>query len=126
MTNFLHRYVYFLLFLKLGILFFILRHLYFRVDIAYSSSGAKSSSSSTVKVATTKMDQSETIKKQLEVVFTIFMSLLIIYIFYPFAKPVEIDQEMRVLLFSFGIVVLLSNDWYQFISNDMLLLWKDL
>ena len=43
------------------------------------------------------------------VIFNTSMAVLLMYLFYPFGKPAVIDNAMRLLLFLYSFVILLSN-----------------
>jgi len=54
----------------------------------------------------------EITKKILEFIFTILMSLLLIYLFNPrYKKDIKLDYETNLLLFLFGFILLISADW---------------
>lgn len=58
-------------------------------------------------------------KDQLEVVFVISMSILLLYLFYPkHVNPPEIDTQTRLLLFLYGIIILFTLDWTKFINES--------
>jgi hypothetical protein len=57
-------------------------------------------------------------RTQIEFIFIFFMSLLLIYLFNPRINRVYIiDYETRLLLFLFGIILIISADWEQFFTN---------
>lgn len=57
-------------------------------------------------------------KTQIEFIFIFFMSLLLIYLFNPRINRVYIiDFETRLLLFIFGIILIISADWEKFFTN---------
>ena len=107
-------YVYFVFSIKVLFLFFLLRHVYFRTQVLRNPKNTQ---------AQTQLAESEKFKKQFEFAFTILMATLTIYLYNPMHKSYEslIDHETRFLLFVFGIVVILTSDWYQFFSNSFLL-----
>ena len=53
------------------------------------------------------------ITRDLDIVFNVIfntsMAVLLMYLFYPFGKPMVIDNSMRLLLFLYSFVLLLSN-----------------
>lgn len=58
-------------------------------------------------------------KDQLEIIFIISMSILLLYLFYPrHVKPPEIDAQSRLLLFVYGIIILFTLDWRKFIDEN--------
>jgi hypothetical protein len=61
-------------------------------------------------------------KDQLEIVFVISMSILLLYLFYPkHVNPPEIDTQSRLLLFLYGIIILFTLDWKKFIDESSLI-----
>ena len=61
-------------------------------------------------------------KDNLEIVFIISMSILLIYLFYPrHINPPEIDTQSRLLLFLYGIIILFTLDWSKFIDESKFL-----
>jgi len=57
-------------------------------------------------------------KERLEFIFIICMSFLCIILFYPFTKkPLVIDKDVRLLIFVYGIVILMTANWHLFIDN---------
>jgi hypothetical protein len=55
-------------------------------------------------------------KYRLEFIFIICMSTVCIYLFSPFTKK-EIDRETRLLLFTFGFIILITADWGLFFKE---------
>jgi len=67
-----------------------------------------------------KINKLEHTKKKVEIIFTTFMALLLIYLFNPrYTKNevVVLDYNTRLLLFLFGFVILIITDWSTFIRN---------
>jgi len=51
-------------------------------------------------------------KERVELIFIINMSVLLIYLFYPWReKVIIIDDNARVLLFAYGIIILFAGKW---------------
>jgi hypothetical protein len=60
-------------------------------------------------------------KEKFEFMFVTLMSVLLVYIFYPKADRIGmIDKETKLLLFLFGIVLLLTEHWINFIDKTFL------
>jgi hypothetical protein len=58
-------------------------------------------------------------KDRVEFVFIALMSLMMIYLFYPRStKPIIIDFETKLLLFIFGIIILIEAKWDIFIKES--------
>jgi len=58
-------------------------------------------------------------KDRVDFIFTFMMSVLIVYLFYPYHKiPVELDKETKTLLWLFGIVLIFTADWKLFIGES--------
>lgn len=54
----------------------------------------------------------ETMKKMVEFIFTILMSVLVIYLFNPrYKRDSKLDYETKFLLFAFGFVSILGAKW---------------
>jgi hypothetical protein len=52
-------------------------------------------------------------KERVELVFIVNMSILLVYLFYPWReKPLLIDRDARNLLFAYGIVILFAAKWW--------------
>jgi len=52
-------------------------------------------------------------KERVELVFIVNMSILLVYLFYPWReKPLPIDRDARSLLFAYGIVILFAAKWW--------------
>jgi uncharacterized membrane protein YbjE (DUF340 family) len=60
-------------------------------------------------------------KDRVEFIFIFMMSLLLIYLFNPrYNKPIVLDYETKLLLFLFGIVLLITAKWEVFIKESKL------
>jgi hypothetical protein len=58
-------------------------------------------------------------KERVEFVFIALMSLMMMYLFYPRStKPIIIDFETKLLLFIFGIIILIEAKWDVFIKES--------
>lgn len=58
-------------------------------------------------------------KSRVEFIFTILMSVLIMYLFYPRReKTLLINNETKLLLFLFGIVLIITARWTDFIDTS--------
>jgi len=53
-------------------------------------------------------------KERFEFIFLLLMAILLIYLFNPREKMVMIDGETKVLLYLFGIVLLITAKWADF------------
>jgi len=61
-------------------------------------------------------------REHIEFIFVSLMSVLLIIYFNPFIqKPPEINHESRILLFAYGIIVLLNADWSLFFKESVIL-----
>ena len=104
-------YDYFILFIiTVKILFLVLRLLckYYQV---------------TQPTNTQKIDNLTYWSDRVDVLFVICMSLLLIYLFRPRSpttKSPEIDTEVRLLLFLYGIITLLTMNWKVFLSDSQI------
>lgn len=57
-------------------------------------------------------------KMRMEFVFTILMSFLMLYLFYPRKAQQPLNYETRLLLFLFGIILLITADWTTFFHES--------
>ena len=58
-------------------------------------------------------------KSRIEFMFTILMSVLIMYLFYPLReKTFLINNETKILLFLFGIFLIITARWSDFIDTS--------
>jgi hypothetical protein len=58
-------------------------------------------------------------KERLELMFKFFMSLFLIYVFFPqHATPIQLNSEMRILLYLFGFILLLTAKWSEILDNN--------
>ncbi len=58
-------------------------------------------------------------KERVEFVFIALMSFMLIYLFYPRStKPIIIDYETKLLLFIYGIIILIGAKWEIFIKES--------
>jgi hypothetical protein len=71
-----------------------------------------------------KSNQIETIEKwkaRIEFIFITLMSILLIYLFNPRANHIGmIDNETKILLYLFGLILLLTENWSSFIHESFL------
>jgi hypothetical protein len=59
-------------------------------------------------------------KDRMEFIFTIMMALLIIYVFNPrTSKIIGLDTETKILLFLFGIILIISAKWNLFFEESV-------
>lgn len=60
-------------------------------------------------------------KERMEFIFITLMSILLIYLFNPRSamKPIMIDGETKLLLYLFGFVLLLTENWSNFIHESL-------
>jgi hypothetical protein len=60
------------------------------------------------------------VKERVEFIFVFLMAFLLIYLFNPFTsiKTVEVNGKPKILLYLFGIVLLITADWNTFIYES--------
>lgn len=98
------KYVIFVFLFKILFAILALLHLYFVVK-------GKAQSKTDKKV--------EYWKERVEFVFIALMSFMLIYLFYPRStKPIVIDYETKLLLFIYGIIILIGAKWDIFIKES--------
>lgn len=56
-------------------------------------------------------------KKIFEFIFIISMSILLIYVFHPFKNYFRINNNIKILLFVYGLIIILNAPWSLFISK---------
>lgn len=60
------------------------------------------------------------LKERLELLFKFLMSFFLIYMFYPYRKvPIPLEFESRLLLYLFGIILIVTANWKLIIKNDI-------
>jgi hypothetical protein len=60
-------------------------------------------------------------KERFEFIFITLMSILLLYLFYPKANRLGmIDKETKIILYLFGFVLLLTENWSSFIHESLL------
>ena len=58
-------------------------------------------------------------KERFEFIFIITMSILLIYLFNPRTdRSILIDRETKILLYLFGVVLLITADWNTFVKES--------
>lgn len=58
-------------------------------------------------------------KERFEFIFTILMSILLIYLFNPIHdRSILIDHETKILLYLFGFILLITSKWDNFIKES--------
>jgi len=103
MNNF-DKYVTFVFLFKILFAILAVVHLYFQVK---GLAGSKTD---------TKI---EYWKERVEFVFIALMSLMLMYLFYPRStKEIVIDYETKLLLFVFGVIILIGAKWDIFIKES--------
>jgi hypothetical protein len=66
-------------------------------------------------------------KKRFEFIFTSLMAILLIYLFSPRANRINmIDNETKLLLYLFGLILLLTADWQHFLSSSKLKVFRNI
>ena len=59
---------------------------------------------------------------RLEFIFATLLSFLLIFLFFPLrTTPIILDRETKVLLFAYGIIVLLNAEWEIFFKESPIL-----
>lgn len=63
-------------------------------------------------------------RSRMEFIFISMMSVLLIYVFYPWANRLEkINSEMKMLLFFLGFILLLTENWMDFFTDSPLFVY---
>ena len=62
---------------------------------------------------------------RLEFIFVILMSIVLIYLFYPYSKtPLNIDHHTKLLLCLYGFITIFTANWTQFFDTSII--WSTL
>jgi len=61
-------------------------------------------------------------KERMEFIFICLMSILIIHLFNPRTPQIVLPYEVRLLLFLFGIILLITADWSTFFHESPVLI----
>jgi hypothetical protein len=103
--NNLHKFIYFIIAVK--VVYLILELINFCMRLK----GRKN---------TTKYNQIKYWKEKIAFLFKILMSIFLIYVFYPKVKRSDnLDKESKILLYLFGIILIISADWNGFIRDSV-------
>ena len=98
------KYVIFVFFFKILFAILAVLHIYFIVK-------GKTDSKTDKKIVFWK--------ERVEFIFIFLMSIMLMYMFYPRStKPIIIDFETKLLLFIFGIIILIEAKWDVFIEES--------
>jgi len=107
--DYLKIYLYLIVVIKFFFLFFLIKRLFYKRKLIKDPNNKNYQQI----IAT-----SNRYKNELEFVFKILMSLLLIYLFNPRQNNEKIiDKEEKLLIYIFGIVVIISSDWIDFFEN---------
>jgi uncharacterized BrkB/YihY/UPF0761 family membrane protein len=102
-----NKYVTFVFFFKILFVILAVLHLYYTIK-------GKADSEKDKKIVFWK--------ERIEFVFIFLMSLMLMYLFYPRStKPIIIDFETKLLLFVFGIIILIGAKWDIFFKESPVL-----
>jgi uncharacterized membrane protein len=101
-------YLFFLLFIIIDKVAFILVALYYHY--------VKKKDPSDTKKQTTLF----VLKEQLEFVFIVCMSIVLVLNFNPWIDTVVIDKETKLLLFIYGILIILTSKYSTFMSESII------
>ena len=108
----LNIYVILIFIVKLIFLYFLLAVIVLKARLK------KDNSSKTMK----EYEKNEYYKERVELLFKFLMSIFLVYVFYPRRKiPIILTIEMRLLLFIFGFVLILSADWQDIMDHSFVL-----
>lgn len=57
-------------------------------------------------------------RERMEFIFVFLMSLIIIYVFYPYSdRSNKLTKETKILLYLFGFILIITADWNNFIHQ---------
>jgi hypothetical protein len=102
--NYYKSYIFLIIAIKIGFLLMALTHVYLKI------SGKEGS----------ELDKNIVYwKERIEFIFIILMSILLIYLFNPrYNNLIKIDNETKILLYLFGIILLITADWKVFLKES--------
>ena len=127
-TNYIYSsYIYFIIIIKI---IFIILSIY---SIILSKKTTKTTKTKTTKTKTTKTTLNDKYfkiiywRERMEFIFIISMAILLIFLFNPFYtinninyKKCEINYQTRLLLFLFGIILVITSNWKLFFEPSQL------
>jgi len=100
--EYLNAYIYFIILVKVAFILLAITHIYLKTK------GKNESLDKTITYW----------KERLEFIFIFLMAILLIYLFNPRrSKPIVINSEMKILLYLFGFILLITADWSIFITE---------
>jgi len=101
--NYFHTYIYLIIFIKVIFVLLSISHILLNVK------GQKES----------KLDKNIVYwKERCEFIFILLMSLLLIYLFNPrHNRNMVIDNETKILLYLFGLILIITADWGVFFKE---------
>ena len=116
-------YIYLIIFFKT--IFFILSliHIYFKIkdnrnktsDNTNNTNNTNNNNANNLKI----QQRVEYLRSSCEFIVTILISCLLIYLFNPlYPKLYLIDKETKIVLFLFGIILLLTSKWSDFFHTS--------
>ncbi len=126
--SFLDNYIYFIFFIKMIFIILAIVNLYLKKQIPVEE---KENQETQDNKKTDKIKkQLETQKKienwkiHIELLFKFLMAMLIIYIFSPRYNRINlINYEVKLLLFLFGIILIVTAQWKEIIKESPLLVY---
>ena len=101
--SYLHSYIYLIIAFKLGFVLMAITNIYLKSNKKEDSDLGKNI---------------EYWKERFEFIFVILMSILMIYLFNPrYNNQVFIDKEMKILLYLFGFILIITAKWSAFFEE---------
>ena len=101
--SYLHYYIYLIIAIKFGFVLMAVTYIYLKAKGDKDSDLAKNI---------------EFWKARFEFIFVILMSILLIYLFNPrYNNQVHIDYEMKILLYLFGFILVITAKWSAFFEE---------
>ena len=103
--NYFHKYVYFIIIIKVLFILLTILHLYMKAKGSIDSDLYK-------KIVYWK--------ERIEFIFQILMSILLIYLFNPiYDHTFLVDKQVKILLYVFGFVLLITAKWGTFFKESV-------
>lgn len=101
--SYLHSYIYLIIAIKIGFILMAVTGIYLKA---------------TKKENEELIESTEYWKERFEFIFVILMAFLLIYLFNPrYNNQVVIDYEMKLLLYLFGFILIITAKWSAFFEE---------
>uniref|UniRef100_A0A6C0IGL5 Uncharacterized protein n=1 Tax=viral metagenome TaxID=1070528 RepID=A0A6C0IGL5_9ZZZZ len=126
--TFLDAYIYFIFFIKLIFIILAIVNLYLRKQLPIEEKGKEEEKDKgkidKIKQQLETQEKIEYWKTRIELLFKFSMAFLLIYIFNPRKNRLNlINQEIKVLFFLFGIILVFTAKWKEIFKESKALIY---